>query len=820
MKTVGVFGFACLCAGMASSATMLFDFEGAEGKQSFEKSNHSGLTLSQANGISATGKSSLKITTPKWKEGLQRWPAVNLKPAVHDWSAYDRIAITLMNPDPATFHLGTFIIGDNKRVQDGLHYSFNVPSSGHQQCVIPLDFPEKVNKKDIRTIHLFFSDAEQDITVYIDSIALLKKGEQPPEQPAVISFLSSLVGPSKKNAYAKLEKIQKELLDTSRTEAEKKLVKDLAARVSKGIEAAELPFREERTIENYDQFNTALHTLACRLEWYRSFHAFLAKSTEQKLPIDLPILFGEAPPYRHVLPQGNFLADPVGKLSIDLAKNEKEAKQLIVLPNRNTPIEGLSLTVSDLKGKGGSVLSAKQVDCDLLGYVKTKAPPPYDRMGKPQWWPDPILDFIPTFTLQPESTQSYWIRVRAPKGQAAGIYQGTLTLQAKGIATQTLPIEVRVRDFTLPDKSPLPLAITFSPGHHPQPETRQQQNEWKKSPNYPVNIWKTKKIEWVDFLADYWISYDSLYHGGNIDFDLLKHLDKQGRLGMFNLRYWHYFKNDEANRKSWKNSILATIRKNYLRAKELGILDHAYIYGCDEIKKEFFPQIREATDLIREACPGVPIMTTAYDKSYGLDSPLGTMDAFCPLTPSYDPVQAQKAREAGKQVWWYICCGPHHPHANIFIEYPPIESRLLMGAMTAKMRPDGFLYYQISIWNSRNPISKGPYTDWDPRSWTTYHGDGSWTCVGPGGKPVPTQRLENFHDGLEDYAYVLELERRYTLAPQEAVVWRAKARAAINVPDTLVTDMKTYSHDECKLAAWRKNLADLIESAPIAPAIR
>ena len=94
----------------------------------------------------------------------------------------------------------------------------------------------------------------------------------------------------------------------------------------------------------------------------------------------------------------------------------------------------------------------------------------------------------------------------------------------------------------------------------------------------------------------------------------------------------------------------------------------------------------------------------------------------------------------------------------MFIEYPAIEGRLLMGAMTARQRPDGFLYYQISIWNSRRPITSGPFTDWDPRSWTTYHGDGSWTCVGPDGAPVPTIRLENFRDGLEDFAAVRALE--------------------------------------------------------------
>jgi len=42
--------------------------------------------------------------------------------------------------------------------------------------------------------------------------------------------------------------------------------------------------------------------------------------------------------------------------------------------------------------------------------------------------------------------------------------------------------------------------------------------------------------------------------------------------------------------------------------------------------------------------------------------------------------------------------------------------------------------------------------------WNIYNGDGAWLCVGPDGTPLATQRLENFRDGLEDFAYVKILE--------------------------------------------------------------
>ena len=63
-------------------------------------------------------------------------------------------------------------------------------------------------------------------------------------------------------------------------------------------------------------------------------------------------------------------------------------------------------------------------------------------------------------------------------------------------------------------------------------------SEWRKSADYPPNAWEKHKLQWADFLADYYISYDSLYHQGMPDYEVLTHLDRQGRLGVFNFGYY------------------------------------------------------------------------------------------------------------------------------------------------------------------------------------------------------------------------------------------------------------------------------------------
>jgi hypothetical protein len=147
----------------------------------------------------------------------------------------------------------------------------------------------------------------------------------------------------------------------------------------------------------------------------------------------------------------------------------------------------------------------------------------------------------------------------------------------------------------------------------------------------------------------------------------------------------------------------------------------------------------------------------------------------------------------------------------MFIECTGIEPRIFFGAQTLRMRPDGYLYYQTSIWNSFNSITNAPFTDWDPRSWTTYHGDGSWTCAAEDGKPVPTQRLENFRDGLEDYAYAMILEKK--LKENPSAKWANEARALISVPKEVMVDMTTYTLDPAKVYKWRDAMADIIEKA-------
>ena len=82
------------------------------------------------------------------------------------------------------------------------------------------------------------------------------------------------------------------------------------------------------------------------------------------------------------------------------------------------------------------------------------------------------------------------------------------------------------------------------------------------------------------------------------------------------------------------------------------------------------------------------------------------MDVWVPLTPKYDSTgeAIAAARQRGRQVWWYVCCGPHHPYANWFVEYTAAEHRLLMGFMPQKFGCQGFLHYSMNLWQTNRTV--------------------------------------------------------------------------------------------------------------------
>ena len=526
--------------------------------------------------------------------------------------------------------------------------------------------------------------------------------------------------------------------------------------------------------------------------------------------------YGVASSMTKVLWQGiPFVGHLFGQAEIELAGDEEESVQIAALALRD--VQGLR-----------AELAWETADCPLthelgwMGHVKTAGPPyAVDYQG---WWPDPILAFLESVDVPAERTEALWVTVRAPRGTAAGLYAGSIRLSCADGTAYSVPLTVRVRPFDLPEKRHLPLALSWGEmtrqvyGLPADKKAAYDEAVAKGTPLDEIADPEVRRVVAIrsrtaEFLLRKRAEPDMIYRGSPPNLD---EVERWIRLGMTRFNVLHLNANLERNR-----SILEKVMPEIERR---GLLKHAYVYGYDEAKPELFPKIREVFGDVKARWPNLQIMTTAYDHSFGLDTGLkDVVDIWVPLTPKYmaNYERLAAARAAGMEIWWYTCCGPRHPYCNWFIEYPAIEARLLMGEQAFFSGTQGYLYYQLSRWVHRSydkpitkPITEGPLTEWDPRSFNDYNGDGSVFCAGPDG-PLSTIRLENIRDGLEDYEYLWMLRRALSLveagkAARPAETWAAATRQALRPPQPLADFMTKYDREPQSLLDRRDRVARLL----------
>jgi len=192
------------------------------------------------------------------------------------------------------------------------------------------------------------------------------------------------------------------------------------------------------------------------------------------------------------------------KITLFGAKNETLAFNLI-LEAMSENVENIKVEVSTLRGPGGSLISTQPVDCsDISGdeclklfnytgrnielfyvrYLQIKGVSRmaydssyYDERHAPKRFQRPIGDYftgvgtwsdrpdhdkfypdiaVPLelhtpFSISEGMNQSIWSDIYIPKESLSGLYTGTVNIFEHGRQTMQIPLEIRVRDFELPD---------------------------------------------------------------------------------------------------------------------------------------------------------------------------------------------------------------------------------------------------------------------------------------------------------------------------------------------------------------------------------
>ena len=748
------------------------------------------------------GKGSAKLVTPSARNGGPRWPAVILHhkfmPFI-DFSAYDYLCFDVINPKKTAQRIRVHFVAFGGAVCS----VGSKVNPGKQRIKIPL--PKILKESRIHQIHLFQSIPSTVITLYIDNLCVEVDRES--LQKNLNEFKSVLI--------------------TSQNDSdikEKRHLQHLIYKANILIEAckssSQLVFiaKKFNTLKKeYKSWLKSIRKIACNKLINRFNAKFKGKTWGYAWTHGIIKIFRNNFPFK---------ANIGRKLKIKLAQNESEGIQLILRSNKM--IEGVKVVVSDLKNNVSSaVLQSSNIKVFPVGYVKTlKASYPVEYI---KWRPDPLLNFLPVFTLDANAWQPIWLDVRIPENVEAGTYIGRVTVSGKNLQAMEIPIQVDVWNFALPKTFSLksmincPFDSYFSIfANNPKKwGAKLNKHSLKHNENSADGkLLRKIQLKIEDTCWQHRFVPINLYR--NNRFASLSEYKRTSRNGLnpFNLIYISSIRGLKTGEKypGWrKKYYLKGLKKLVPELKKAGLLRKAYIYAFDEIKEEQFTAAVDILSEIKKLYPEIRIMTTAFDKSFGKKSGLTKyIDVWIPGTTTYvkNFQKIKKIRKTGKKVWWYTCAGPYPPSLNLLLEQVASAPRLLSGFGAAKYNTDGFLYYQTTKWPFNIIINQGPLTNHSGRSnYHSFNGDGMLFYPGIKG-PMPSIRLKALRDGFEDYEYYTLLKNKVRDAEAGKIriepTLLANAKRLLKIKANVCKSLTKYDRKGNKVLAYRNQIGNLL----------
>ncbi|MBM4044059.1 MAG: DUF4091 domain-containing protein [Planctomycetes bacterium] len=488
--------------------------------------------------------------------------------------------------------------------------------------------------------------------------------------------------------------------------------------------------------------------------------------------------------------------------AIRLSVAQGEHEPFIILVRAEVALRDVKLEFADLRGPGGS-LSAASFEARRMAYIyvdepsgtRIKGPMPFETGTG--LYPDP-LPKGDGFT-RPGRNLQFWVTAHVPRGAKPGRYEGSLALrfrkegwmpEDKVKMPVQLPVAVTVRNFALPERSPLLNTAFFAPARL----TRERRDpEWLKAfyrdfiahrqtpePVLPSPVLQANPDGTMTVDSTEWEKTAAFF------FDELKashvflpvwgmHPEPTMLQGVYFI--WHF---PATTKQRWFGPFIADDSRqltpefkklfgSYLKhihgvLKQRGWLGRVFITTMDEpytyhtadrkldIPANNYQVVRNFVTFVRETAPGLKTFATA-DPTPELN---GYVDHWCLRNLKLASAARERAEKHRELVTF---CDNY----RTFIDFPLVSSRTL-GWLAWKLGARGWLTYETM--GGFGTAWEGPVTVYPQFGAATVWGLGQMFYPEPGtAGVVPSLRWEMMREGAEDYEYLWLLRERLKALP-------------------------------------------------------
>lgn len=490
------------------------------------------------------------------------------------------------------------------------------------------------------------------------------------------------------------------------------------------------------------------------------------------------------------------------EVKLSAARNEYEGFQVISFGSPTGKAVKVKTDISNLvEIDSKEIIPAKNITIGFMKSVKTEKPDiPVEFIGE---IPDVIINGKTDFEVKPYDFSPLYVKIFTG-GAKPGIYYGELTLTC-GKYQNKIKIELRVYNFTLPRKGTLKTAFSFFEDFYQQ---------WYSLKSIPDE----RRMAIYNFLLSYRLAPNNIYTKEAVypNINFLKQIKE--RTNFFTIK-------GQGNSKPLSTEKLKEVveqtRENIKNIKTNGLQDDMYYYSYDEIlshySKEKMAAVQQINTALRKEFPGLRMMQTSFpDKRIE-----NLFNVWVPLINYFSSAEKRKILERlkkhGDEIWWYGADEPHHPYPNYFLDYPVFDCRIIM-TLSYMYEVKGILYWCINReWKNNLSVNKSwPDAEWKPyifhvsRGTRKYkNGMGNLVYPGKNGELLPSLRLENLRDGLEDYEYLVILKKLTAKCSDKSL--KKQAEKLSKVPTNVAVAADNYSSNPENLINYRSKIASMIE---------
>jgi hypothetical protein len=495
--------------------------------------------------------------------------------------------------------------------------------------------------------------------------------------------------------------------------------------------------------------------------------------------------------------------EPSGRgeaVELSLAKNEYEPFQIIVTPQDTDKIKNFRLEFSDLKSENG-IIPKENIKWNQEGYIKIDKPSPV-RDAFPGMWPDPLLK---GGVVSVDSKRHYpvWVTVYAPGSAAAGVYSGSARVIVNDRTASSIPLKVKVWDFTLPDNSFLDSVADvwyYGPMRGKVKYSAVLDNVRRHKHSSAGRVFdsdpQTMRASYDEYFEKYKMRH-ALFPGF------------AGAGAWKNRRSYYGLKIDPSD-KVFRETFIEKTRELADFYKKNGWSDRMIFWLWDEPFLGTDPELRKNlplwVGLVREAAPGMKTMLSHYlnfdkelDSPHALDGMIDILTVPLYFGPAFSAELAKLRRSQGIEVWGY--------HNQWYLtDCPAVNARAFAWILWSN-RISGYIIWSVNNWS----VFKYDPWNYGGGDLTAYRGDG---CLfypdKETGELLDSLRWEILRDGLEDYDYLSLCETALKSGKLSAED-KKEAEGLLAAPLSFAADFDKCTRNPDDILNTRERLGNFLE---------